>query len=91
MLRVVSRSAEIEKFTLAELDEEEASLDRLQGWHEQILTRDLHGVVDFHLPALAVSALLADGLLSRGRLGRPGGLASVHRLRVYAAGAIAVG
>ncbi len=43
MLRVVSRSAEIEKFTLAELDAEEASLDRLQRWHEQILTRDLHG------------------------------------------------
>lgn len=33
----------IEKFTLAELDEEEAELDKLQRWHERIRTRDVHG------------------------------------------------
>jgi DNA-binding transcriptional regulator PaaX len=33
----------IEKFTLAELDEEEAELDKLQRWHERIRRLDLHG------------------------------------------------
>jgi hypothetical protein len=33
----------IEKFTLAELDEEEAELDKLQRWHERIDARDVHG------------------------------------------------
>jgi hypothetical protein len=32
----------IEKFTLAELDEEEAELDKLRGWHERIQCRDVH-------------------------------------------------
>ncbi len=32
----------IEKFTLAELDEEEAELDKLQRWHERIAARDVH-------------------------------------------------
>ena len=32
----------IEKFTLAELDEEEAELDKLQRWHERIRRLDLH-------------------------------------------------
>ncbi len=32
----------IEKFTLAELEEEEAELDKLQRWHERIATRDIH-------------------------------------------------
>jgi len=32
-----------EKFTLAELDEEEAELDKLQRWHERIRARDIHG------------------------------------------------
>ena len=31
-----------EKFTLAELEEEEAELDKLQRWHERIAARDLH-------------------------------------------------
>jgi hypothetical protein len=31
----------IEKFTLAELDEEEAELDKLQRWHERIRSRDI--------------------------------------------------
>lgn len=49
------------------------------------------GVVDFHLPALAVSAMLAGGLLARGRLGRPEGVLLLTAYAVYVAGAIAVG
>ncbi|MDP9294681.1 MAG: hypothetical protein M3O90_09725 [Actinomycetota bacterium] len=33
----------IEKFTLAELEEKEAELDKLQRWHERIEARDIHG------------------------------------------------
>jgi hypothetical protein len=32
-----------EKFTLAELDEEEAELDKLRRWRERIAARDVHG------------------------------------------------
>jgi hypothetical protein len=32
-----------QKFTLAELDEEEAELDKLKRWHERIRARDVHG------------------------------------------------
>jgi hypothetical protein len=32
-----------EKFTLAELDEEEAELEKLRAWHERIRARDVHG------------------------------------------------
>jgi hypothetical protein len=32
-----------EKFTLAELEEEEAELDKLQRWHQRIVERDIHG------------------------------------------------
>jgi hypothetical protein len=32
----------IEKFTLAELDEEEAEQDKLARWHERIAARDVH-------------------------------------------------
>jgi hypothetical protein len=32
----------IEKFTLAELDEEEAELAKLRGWHERIRRLDVH-------------------------------------------------
>jgi hypothetical protein len=32
-----------EKFTLAELDEEEAELEKLRSWHERIRARDVHG------------------------------------------------
>jgi hypothetical protein len=39
----IEHEFEIEKFTLAELDEEEAELDKLQRWHERIRVRDLHG------------------------------------------------
>ena len=39
----IDHEFEIEKFTLAELDEEEAELDKLQRWHERIRARDVHG------------------------------------------------
>jgi hypothetical protein len=42
-LAEIEHEFEIEKFTLAELDEEEAELDKLQRWHERIRTRDVHG------------------------------------------------
>jgi hypothetical protein len=32
-----------EKFTLAELDEEEAELEKLRSWQQRILARDVHG------------------------------------------------
>jgi DNA-binding transcriptional regulator PaaX len=32
-----------EKFTLAELDEEEAVLEKLRSWHARIRARDVHG------------------------------------------------
>jgi Protein ChrB, N-terminal len=32
-----------EKFTLAELDEEDAELEKLRSWHERIRARDVHG------------------------------------------------
>lgn len=41
-LEEIDHEFEIEKFTLAELDEEESALDRLQRWHERIAARDLH-------------------------------------------------
>lgn len=41
-LAEIDHEFEIEKFTLAELDEEESALDRLQKWHDRIASRDLH-------------------------------------------------
>jgi hypothetical protein len=32
-----------EKLTLAELDEEEAELEKLRSWHERVRARDVHG------------------------------------------------
>jgi hypothetical protein len=34
------------KFTLAELEEEEQSLDRLRRWHRELATRDVFGAPD---------------------------------------------
>lgn len=39
----VHREAEIGKFTLAELDEEEQSLERLRRWHRRLTLRDVFG------------------------------------------------
>jgi hypothetical protein len=36
----------IEKFTSAELDEEEAELDKLERWHGRIATRDAHAAAN---------------------------------------------
>jgi hypothetical protein len=41
-LAEIDHEFEIQKFTLAELDEEEAELDKLQRWHKRIQTRDIH-------------------------------------------------
>ncbi len=43
-----------EKFTHAELEEEEAELDKLQRWHERICARDVH---DAHAGPAAAAAL----------------------------------
>jgi hypothetical protein len=53
-LAEIDHEFEIEKFTDAELDEEEAELDKLQRWHERIDRRDVHGAPG---GAAAVSAL----------------------------------
>lgn len=45
-------------------------------------------VVHYHLPALALAALLAGALLARGRLGRPEGALLIAAYVVYAAGAL---
>jgi hypothetical protein len=42
-LAEIDHEFEIEKFTLAELDEEEAELDKLQRWHARIRRLDIHG------------------------------------------------
>ena len=39
----IEHEFEIEKFTLAELDEEEAELEKLERWRERIRTRDVFG------------------------------------------------
>jgi hypothetical protein len=41
-LREIDHEFEIEKFSHAELDEEEAELEKLQRWHERIRARDVH-------------------------------------------------
>ncbi len=38
----IEHEFEIEKFTLAELEEEEAELEKLQRWHARIEARDIH-------------------------------------------------
>lgn len=48
----------IEKFTLAELDEEEAELDKLERWHARIKARDIHA---------AAGAEEADAALANAR------------------------
>src|SRR5262245_36971795 len=45
----------IEKFTHAELDEEEAELEKLQRWHERIRARDVHGALGADAAARSVA------------------------------------
>jgi len=40
------REIETQKFTLAELDEEEQNVDRLRRWHRELTMRDRFGAVD---------------------------------------------
>lgn len=47
-------------------------------------------VADYHIPALALSALLAAGLLARGRLGRTEGALLLAAYAAYAGGAVAL-
>jgi ChrB-like protein len=42
-LKEIEHEFAIEKFTLAELEEEESELDKLQRWHVRIDARDIHG------------------------------------------------
>jgi hypothetical protein len=41
-LAEIDHELEIEKLTLAELEEEESELEKLQRWHERIRGRDVH-------------------------------------------------
>jgi len=50
-----------EKFTLAELDEEEQNVDRLRRWHRELRSRDLFTSVDVDLTQGHLDAC-ADGL-----------------------------
>lgn len=50
-LAELEREIAKQKFTLAELDEEEQSLDRLRRWHRELTMRDVFGV-----PTAAVAA-----------------------------------
>ena len=62
-LAEIDHEFEIEKFTLAELDEEEAELDKLQRWHERIRRLDLHGAAGGPAAASAISG--AEAALAR--------------------------
>jgi len=42
-LAEIDHEFEIEKFTHAELDEEEAELDKLKRWHQRTQARNVHG------------------------------------------------
>jgi hypothetical protein len=42
-LAEIDHEFEIQKFTLAELEEEEAELDKLRRWHERVAARDVRG------------------------------------------------
>lgn len=53
----------IGKFTHAELDEEEAELDKLKRWHQRIRARDLHDAVA--APSAAEALREAEGALAR--------------------------
>ena len=62
-LREIDHEFEIEKFSHAELDEEEAELEKLQRWHERIRGRDVHDAPGADAAARAVQD--AEGALTR--------------------------
>lgn len=43
LVNEIEKEFSIQKFTLAELEEEEAELEKLQAWHERIAERDVLG------------------------------------------------
>jgi hypothetical protein len=55
----IDHEFEIEKFTLAELDEEEAELDKLQRWDARIRARDVHGASGAEAAGRALSEVEA--------------------------------
>ena len=59
----IDKEFEKEKFTLAELDEEEAELDKLQRWHRRITKRDVHRAPGG--PAAASALRDAEAALTR--------------------------
>ena len=62
-LREIDHEFEIEKFSHAELDEEEAELEKLQRWHERIRGRDVHDAPGADAAARAVQD--AEAALAR--------------------------
>ena len=62
-LAEIDHEFEIEKFTLAELDEEEAELDKLQRWHQRIRRLDIHAAPNG--PAAASALREAEAALAR--------------------------
>jgi hypothetical protein len=62
-LAEIEHEFEIEKFTLAELDEEEAELDKLQRWLERIRHLDVHAAPGGPAAGAAVSE--AEAALAR--------------------------
>jgi hypothetical protein len=59
----IDKEFEKEKFTLAELDEEEAEIDKLQRWHGRITRRDVHGAPG--RPAATTALREAESALAR--------------------------
>jgi hypothetical protein len=62
-LAEIDHEFEIEKFTLAELDEEEAEMDKLRRWHERIKHFDVHDAPGG--PAAAEAIRDAEAALAR--------------------------
>jgi hypothetical protein len=58
-LAEIEHEFEIEKFTTAELEEEEAELEKLQRWHERIKARDVHGASEAQGAQQAVKSAAA--------------------------------
>lgn len=51
----IAKEIRIGKFTLAELEEEEQSLDRLRRWHRDLTARDVFGAPEAQAAAEALS------------------------------------
>lgn len=62
-LAEIDHEFEIEKFTLAELDEEEAEVDKLRRWHDRIKHFDVHAAPGG--PAAAKAIRDAEAALAR--------------------------